>query len=52
MYGVMSERKKARNESWPLKKTRPSERDRNSWVSFYLRRYIVLKRKKDDGPDK
>ena len=32
----MAERNKAKSENWPLKRSRPIAKDRNSWVWYYL----------------
>ena len=40
-YGIMNQRKKAESKGWPVTKSYPSVKYRNSWISFYFRKASI-----------
>ena len=46
MYGIRDERRKAKENNWPLRRNNPTRRDRNSWIALKLRTSCLSLRKK------
>ena len=47
VHGIRDLRKSAQLEGWPTKQKHPRRRDRNSWVSFFLRQSCMTKIRKE-----
>ena len=52
LHGVRDERRKAKDKNWPIRYY-PGRKDRNSWITFFLRKSLSAKKKKEfDMPKK